>query len=158
MPSILATLARRARWPPLLAALGAPCRRRPACSGAYLAAMQADFRDDYAEAARLLRPGAALDPENVGLLTNAVVAEVAMGDVAERAPLADRLEAADPGNQVATLVRLGDTLATGDFAAAADDARRGRRHGEPAARRAVAGWIEVGRDDFAAAQAQVRRA
>ena len=60
----------------------------------------------------------ALDPENVGILTNAVVARVALGDVAAARPLADRLEAADPNNQVATLVRLGDTLAAGDFAAA----------------------------------------
>ena len=129
MLSILAPLARRAA---LAAARWRPRRCPPAASslsGAYLAAMQADFRDDYAEAALYYDQALALDPDNVGLLTNAVVGRVAIGDVAGARPLADRLEAADPDNQVATLVRLGDTLAAGDFAAG------GRRSSTTAGRR-----------------------
>ena len=82
-------------------------------SGAYLAATQADIRDDYAEAALYYEQVLALDPANAGVLTNALVAHVALGDFAAARLLADRLEAESPGNQVATLVRLGDILAAG---------------------------------------------
>ena len=117
--------------------------------------MQADFRDDYVEAAAYYDQALALDPANVGLLTNAVVSRMAMGDVAGARPLADRLEAADPGNQV------------GGAGAARRHARRGRlrrrrrrcsmRPGtalNPLLGGLLAGWIEVGRDDFAAAKAK----
>ena len=67
----------------------------------------------------------ALDPTNFGLLTNAMVSLVALGDYPAARALADRLEAADPNNQVATLVRLGDTFAAGDFAQAPGDPRQG---------------------------------
>ena len=71
MPRILARLLVAAA---LAATARPPCRRASSLSGAYLAAMQADFRDDYAEAALYFDQALALDPANVGLLTNAVVA------------------------------------------------------------------------------------
>ena len=91
--SYLAPLARRAALAALLAAVALPAAAS-SLSGSYLAAMQADFRDDYVEAAAYYDQALALDPANVGLLTNAVVSRMAMGDVATARPLADRLEAA----------------------------------------------------------------
>jgi Flp pilus assembly protein TadD len=121
-------------------------------SGAYLAATQADIRDDYAEAALYYRQVLELDPENVGVLTNALVAHVALGDFAEARALADRLEAADPNNQVSTLVRLGDTLAAGDFAAAQAILDKAAETLNPLLGALLAVWIDVGREDFDAAR------
>ena len=153
MPSVLASLARRAL---LAVALSAPAAAgASSLSGAYLAAMQADFRDDYAEAAAYYDRALAVDPGNVGLMMNAVVAEVAIGDVAKARGIADRLEAADAGNQIATLVRLADALAAGDFAqAGAILGSAGEEAVNPLLGGLLAGWIEVGREDFPAASAR----
>lgn len=122
-------------------------------SGAYLAASQADVRDDYAEAAVYYDQVLALDPANVGILTNALVAHVALGDFAVARPLADRLEAAEPGNQAATLVRLADTLAQGDFTAAQAILDKAGDTLNPLLGALLAGWVDVGREDFDAARA-----
>ena len=95
----------------------------------------------------------ALDPENAGILANALVAQVALGDFAAARPLSDRLEAADPNNQVAALVRLGDTLAAGDFAAAQAILDKTADTLNPLLAALLAGWIDVGREDFDAARA-----
>ena len=151
MLSILAPMARRAVLAAILAAAALPAAAS-SLSGAYLAAMQADFRDDYPEAAAYYEQALALDPDNVGLLTNAIVSLMAMGDVAAARPLADRLDKADPASQVAALVRLGDTLAAGDFAQAATILDAAKTNLNPLLQGLLAGWIEVGRDDFAAAK------
>ena len=153
MPSILATLARRAALATAFAVSALPATAS-SLAGAYLAAMQADFRDDYGEAAAYYDQALALDPENLGLLTNAVVAKVAMGDVTDARLLADQLEAIDAGNQVAGLVRLGDALAAGEFGSAADVLAEAGETVNPLLGGLLAGWIEVGRDDFTAAQAK----
>ncbi len=152
MPLKLAALARSAALAALLGAMALPAAAS-SLSGAYLAAMQADFRDDYTASAAWYDRALALDPTNVGLLTNAVVARVAMGDIKAARPLADRLEEASPSNQVATLVRLGDTLAANDFAGAGAILKAAGDTVNPLLGGLLAGWIEVGRDDFPAAQA-----
>ena len=153
MPSVLVSLARSAVLAAVLAAPAAAAAS--SLSGAYLAGMQADFRDDYIEAADYYDRALAIDPGNVGLMTNAVVARVAMGDVTTARTIADRLEAADAGNQIATLVRLADTLADGDFAAAgAILGAAGEEAVNPLLGGLLAGWIEVGREDFPAASAR----
>lgn len=152
MTSVL-TLARRAALAVLLAGAAVPAGAS-SLSGAYLAAMQADFRNDYAEAAAYFERALALDPGNPGLLNNAVVARVALGDVDGARADADRLAAADPANAVAALVVLADSLATGDFdAAAAVLAAQGDQM-NPILGGLVAGWIEVGRQNFPAAEAK----
>ena len=153
MLSFLAPLARRAVLAAVLATTALPVAAS-SLSGAYLAGMQADFGNDYVEAADYFDRALALDPTNVGILTDAVVAKVAIGDVASARPLADRLETADPGNQVATLVRLADELAAGDFAQASAILEAAGDTVNPLLGGLVAGWIEVGREDFAAAQAK----
>ena len=151
MPMKLASLARSLALAALLGA-GALPAAADSLSGAYLAAMQADFRNDYPEAAAYYDEALAVDPENVRLLTNALVARVSMGDFEAAGPLADRLEKADPNNQVSTLVRLGGTLAAGDFDAAEKILTAARDTVNPLLGGLLAGWIEVGRDDFPAAE------
>ena len=75
-------------------------------SGSYLAAMQADFRNDYETTAAYLSRALTADPDNIALLQNAIVANVATGDILASARLAERLAARMPQNQVAALVRV----------------------------------------------------
>ncbi len=160
MPMNLATLARNAfgraacgvALATLLAGAALPAAGS-SLSGAYLAAMQADFRNDYADAADYYDRALMSDPDNAGLLTNAVVARVAMGDVTAALPLAERLDAVDPGNQVAMLVRLGGALAAGDYAAAAKTREGAGETLNPLLSGLLAGWIAVGEDDYPAAKA-----
>jgi Flp pilus assembly protein TadD len=151
VPTKLTTLVRRLALAALLGAAALPARAE-SLSGAYLAAMQADFRDDYAAAAAYYDEALAIDPANVRLLTNAIVAHTATGNFAAARALADRLEAADPSNQVATLVRLGDRLAAGNFDSAETILSAAGDTMNPLLGGLLAGWIEVGRDDFPAAQ------
>ena len=152
MPMTPAALVRRLALAFVLAAAALPAAAS-SLSGAYLAAMQADFRSDYAEAASYYDQALALDPENVGILMNAVVAHIAMGDVAGAGPLADRLAQVDPGNQVASLVLLGGALSRGDFDAAAKALDAAGSAINPLLSGLLSGWIAVGRQDFPAAKA-----
>ena len=152
MPLFHATLARRLVLSLVLATAALPAAAS-SLSGAYLAAMQADFRNDYPEASDYYDQALALDPANVGILMNAVVAHVATGDVDGAVSLAGRLAAADAGNQVASLVLLGDALAKADFDAAAKALQVGGDGINPLLAGLLSGWIAVGRDDFPAAKA-----
>ena len=152
MPITPAALARRLALAVLLGTTALPAVAS-SLSGAYLAGMQADFRDDYPEAADYFDQALALDPANAGLLMNAVIARVSMGDVEAARPLADRLEAADPGNQMAALVLVGDTLAQGDFTSAADLLEQAGDNMNPLLAGLLKGWIDVGLENFSAAAA-----
>ncbi len=152
MLSFLAPLARRSLLAALLAASTLPAAAS-SLSGAYLAAMQADFRSDYPEAALYYDEALTLDPQNVTLLTNALVSRVALGDMDAAAGLADRLETVDPNNQIATLVRIADVLADGDFDAAAGMLSAAGDSVNPLLGGLLSGWIEVGQEDFDAAKA-----
>ncbi len=146
------TLARRAAVAIFLATAALPAGAT-SLSGAYLAAMQADFRNDYAAAAAYFDRALALVPDNPGLLNSIAVARVALGDVdGARAP-ADRLAELDPGNAVAGLVILADSLAHDDFDGAAAALAAEGDQTNPLLGGLVAGWIEVGRQDFPAAEA-----
>ena len=123
-------------------------------SGAYLAATQADFRDDYAAAAEYYDRALAADPDNLALVQNALIARVAFGDMAGAAPLADRLGAADPGHQLAALVHLAMAVHDGDYARAGQILAAGGPAFNPLLAGLAAGWIEVGREDFPAAKAK----
>ena len=151
MPSVL-TLARRAVLAAVLAGAGLPAGAS-SLSGSYLAAMQADFRNDYAGASGYFDQALDIDPDNPGLLNSAVVARVALGDVPGARAIADRLEGVDSGNQVAALVVLGDSLANSDFDTAATVLAEQGEAMNPLLAGLVAGWVEVGRQNFPGAEA-----
>jgi tetratricopeptide (TPR) repeat protein len=121
-------------------------------SGSYLAAMQADFRNDYETTAAYLSRALTADPDNIALLQNAIVANVATGDILASARLAERLAARMPENQVAALVRVADAFAREDYDRAATLLEEAGAEMNPLLGGLLAGWIEVGREDFAAAQ------
>ncbi|CAN5683075.1 tetratricopeptide repeat protein [soil metagenome] len=123
-------------------------------SGAYLAAMQADFRNDYAAAARYFAQALARDPENPALLQNTIAARIALGEVAAGVELAPRLASAMPENQFAALALMADALQRGDYDAAAAAAEDPALELNPLLAGLVTGWIEFGREDFDAAMAR----
>lgn len=123
-------------------------------SGAYLAALQADMRSDYGTAADYYDRALSGDPENLALMQNAAVARLAAGDVAGARELANRLVAEAPGSPIAILVTLADALKSGDFAAAETMLAAAGPDANPLLVGLLGGWIAVGREDFAQAQAR----
>ena len=138
----------------LLAASALSPASAASLSGAYLAAMQADFRDDYAVSAEYYARTLRSDPTNFALMQNALVSNVALGDMATAGPLADQLAAAQPENQLAALVRLAVATQAGDFDAAERILAGSAQLLNPLLAGLVAGWIEVGRENFPAATAK----
>lgn len=151
MTSVL-TLARRAAFAAVLAGAALPAAAA-SLSGAYLAAMQADYRNDYAEAAAYFDRALTVAPDDPGLLNSTVVSRVALGDVAGARAAAERLATVDPANAVAALVLLADSLAAGDFDRADAILEAQGPQMNPLLGGLVAGWIEVGRQNFPAAEA-----
>jgi tetratricopeptide (TPR) repeat protein len=145
------SLARRAAVAVLLAGAALPAGAS-SLSGAYLAAMQADFRNDYAAAASYFDRALAIAPDNPGLLNSVVVSRIALGDVAGAREAADRLAAIDPTNAVAALAILADDFAKGDVEAAAAVLTAQGEQMNPLLGGLLSGWIEVGRQNFPAAQ------
>jgi tetratricopeptide (TPR) repeat protein len=135
-------------------ALGAPGgAAAQGLAGPYLSALQADIRNDYAAAADFYARALTLDPGNVALMQNLVTALVAAGDVEEAFGVAGNLEEAMPGNQVSATTLLAEALREGDFDAAAAHLESQGLTLNPLLGALVSGWIEVGREDFDAAQA-----
>lgn len=132
----------------------APVTSASTLSGAYLAAMQADFRSDYAVSAEYYDRALESDPDNFALLQNALVARVALGDMPRAVEVADRLSELQPQNQIATLTRLADALRADDFARASTVMAGAGNAINPLLGGLISGWIEVGLDDFTAAQAK----
>jgi tetratricopeptide (TPR) repeat protein len=123
-------------------------------AGAYLAGIHADLRNDYAAAAEHFDRALRVDPDNIGLMQSVVASRIAAGDVDGALDTARRLAEATPTNQIAGLALLADELATGDFDAAADRAAAAGLNLNPLLGGLIGGWIEVGREDFDAAQAR----
>ncbi len=136
----------------ILAAASSPASAR-GLSGAYLAAMQADLRNDYAVAADYYERALQQDGGNPAILQNAVIAHVALGDVERALQRSADLEEAAPGNPVANVVMLADAFAREDFDAADSLLDSGGEAVNPLLRGLLAGWVEAGRGDFEAAQA-----
>ncbi len=153
MPKSFAHLA-SAALASLIVCIQAPGSAASSLSGAYLAAMQADFRNDYAASAQYYDQTLRSDPDNLALVQNALVAHVALGDIPAARKLADQLAAAQPDNQVAAIVRLADALNANDFKAASTILTTSGDAFNPLLAGLIAGWIEAGQDDFAAAQAK----
>ncbi len=144
---------------PLLAALvaamlvaGAPQTQAESFSGAYLAGMQADIRNDYTASALYYSRALLDDPANPVLLQSAMVAHVAAGNFPAAAAVARKMQATDPDNQIIGLVLLADTLAGGDFSAAAEVVAHEGYELNPLLADLAHGWIEIAMDNTGAGQ------
>lgn len=153
MPTFIAKLA-AGSLAALIAASALSSASASSLSGAYLAAMQADFSDDYRVSAEYYDRTLAADPDNFALMQNALVARVAIGDMAAAGPLAEKLAAAQPDSQLAALVRLAVALQADDFDKAEQVLTTNAKVFNPLLAGLVSGWIEVGRENFPAATAK----
>lgn len=85
-------------------------------AGPYLAAREAAVANDFAAAARYSVQVLAADPGNLFLQEAALIAQVAVGDMAAAAALAETMATGPNGSQIASLVRLAGAARSGDLA------------------------------------------
>ena len=106
-----------------------PVAAQQGLAGPYLAARHASMESDYAAAARYYSQALASDPNNPGLLENAVLAFSGLGQVDSAVPIARRLQQSGVDSQVAHMVLLADQMQRGQFGQALDDMEAGRSIG-----------------------------
>ena len=112
-------------------------------SGAFLAARQAITGNDFRAAATYYTRALIRDPSNPPLMESAVLAHLAMGDVARAVPIATRMAALGSNTQVENLALIADMSASGAYRrllAHLDDAQRVG----PLVDQLVAAWASVG--------------
>ena len=76
--------------------------------GAYLAARQARYQNDFTAAAENFTRALVQDPSNPALMENAIAALVGLGQIDKALPIAQRIEDADLLSQVAHMVLIAD--------------------------------------------------
>jgi tetratricopeptide (TPR) repeat protein len=91
-------------------------------SGAYLAARSAAIGYDFQAAAKYFTQALAQDRTNLGLMENALIAQLSSGQVSSAAPLAQMLIAAGSDSQVARLVMTAQSVKDGAFDTISDQA------------------------------------
>jgi len=120
-------------------------------AGPYLAAVQADVRNDYEIASGFYNRVLAINPGNTTVLQSALIT----GIIADRVPLsmhlAERLDEVRDGNQVAGLALLAKAFSENDYDRAMAIAGTPEYRFNPLFAQLSAGWAAVGRGDYAAA-------
>ena len=120
--------------------------------GAYLAARQASYSNDFTAAARYFGEAITADSTNPSLLENATIASMALGDVERAAELARRIDAEGLQSQVAFMAIVADDIANGAFDAVLARLEDDRGVGQ-LADGLIEAWVELGGGDMDAALA-----
>ncbi|WP_112320514.1 tetratricopeptide repeat protein [Oceanibium sediminis] len=118
-------------------------------AGAYLAANQAEMRDDYAAAADYYDQAIMVRPDNMVLLNNAAIVNVIAGRMPRAQALAEMLEPIDPSNQMMALTLVSEALKAEDYDRALEFVQSDAYGWNPIFRGLVEGWALVGKGDFA---------
>ena len=121
--------------------------------GAYLAARQASYDNDYTAAARYFTQALAKDPSNPRILANAVIAELSLGQLDTALPIARKIEADGLKSQVANMVMMADEAAREDYDAVLARIDDGRGVGV-LADGLVAAWVHRAKGDMEQALAK----
>lgn len=103
----------------LLAAASLAAPLKADVAGPYLAARQASFLSDYAEAVDYYARAIVQDPTNQRLLENAIISNLGAGDVDTAIRVAKSYEKSGGSNQIVTLVLNMAALKEGDYGPAA---------------------------------------
>ena len=119
-------------------------------AGAYLAARQARFNNDYETAALYFTRALAEDPSNPTILEFSVATQVSLGQVERALPIARRMEDGDIRSQIAQMVLLSEEVKRGDYDAvlARIEAEKGVG---PLADGLIGAWATLGQGDMATA-------
>ena len=113
-------------------------------AGPYLAAEHAARRGDIAEASRLLARVLARDPENVELMDQTMLHQVAAGQIAQAVAVARKLDEVRPGHHLGVLILAADAFRDQKFAEARDLLATGGPDGGPFVGTIMQAWAAYG--------------
>ncbi|MEO0912923.1 MAG: tetratricopeptide repeat protein [Pseudomonadota bacterium] len=133
--------------------LGGAASHAQGLAGPYLAASQADLRNDYDAAAGFYAQALVRSPENRALLQNGLVAHIASARFDGAETIAARILAVEPSNQVGALMKLAIALKAGAYDSAEAIAGNDDFRLNPLFAGLLMGWIAVGEGDYDAATA-----
>lgn len=121
-------------------------------AGSYLAARQAVVDGDHREAATYFEQALRADPDNVTLMSNAVLARAALGDWAAALETAAQIPTDIPGRELANIVEQVERVRNGERAGAltAIDEQRGAG---PLIDELARAWLTFGEGDLSEAEA-----
>ncbi len=120
-------------------------------AGDYLAANLANQENDYEAAARFYARALERDPNNPYLLQNALLAQVAKGDMDASVILAKTMKDVGIESQLTDLVLLAELINSEDFSGASDLLNDGEERFSPLLQGLVNGWVLLGEGQMAAA-------
>ncbi len=120
-------------------------------AGAYLAANQANLENDYEAAARFYSRALERDPNNPYLLQNALLAQIARGDMDTSVTLAKTMKDIGVESQLTDLVLLADLIKSEDFGGASELLNDGQERFSPLLQGLLNGWVLLGEGQMAAA-------
>lgn len=115
--------------------------------GAYLAALQARYQNDFTAAAEHFTRALARDPSNPALMENAIASLVGLGEIDRAVPIAQRIEDADLLSQVAHMVLIADEGRREAYDELLDRVDRNRGVGE-LADGLISAWAHMGKGDM----------
>lgn len=144
------------RLPPLvlsLAVIGAGPLMADGVAGPYLAGRVASIQSDYEAAATYFTQSLLADPANSGIQTNALLAELGLGDFDKAEVIARALGDEGGKNGLADLAILATLAKKGDFAAVLAEMDKGRSAG-PLVDGFFRGWAQLGTGQMSEAAAE----
>ncbi len=128
----------------------APSAQADEAAGAYLAARQARYENNYAEAVSYLTRALAADPSNPDILEATVTAMLALGRLETALPIAQRMEEGGLRSQIPQMVLLADQAKQEDYTGVLERIADNRGIG-PLADGLIAAWATLGTGDMAQA-------
>ncbi len=129
-------------------ALGAQAATAQGLAGPYLAATQAELRNDYAAAATYYEQAMSSSGGNTALMAGAMTAHIGAGHVPRAIDLAEQLRDAGGSSQAMGLTLLADALQRTDYARAAEIARNDDYRFNPLFAQLIEGWALIGDGSF----------
>ncbi|MBY8974694.1 tetratricopeptide repeat protein [Rhodobacteraceae bacterium NNCM2] len=113
-------------------------------SGPYLAAEHAARRGDISEAARLYARVLARDPDNLRLMEQTMLHQVAAGQVAQAVVIARKLDRMQPGHHLGVLILAADGLKSGKYDKVRELLETGGTDGGPFVGTVMEAWADFG--------------
>jgi len=132
----------------LVAALALPAVA-DSFAGPYLAARQASYGSDYTNSARYYSEALMRDPSNPGLLENAVLAFMALGQIERAMPIARKLDGEGFQSQIAEMVITSGMVKDGQYSDVLE--RLEARGIGPLVDGLMKAWAQIGRGDMSEA-------
>lgn len=121
-------------------------------SGSYLAARHAGYFSDYREAARYYTQALARDRNNLGLMENAMTAQLSLASFDRAVPIARLLQSRTDQSQIGNMVMMADAVQNGAYDQVIADLEAGRSVG-PLVDGLAKAWAQLGQGQMSNALA-----